>query len=397
VIRVPYLQADRRMARRALAAGVAALTALSLVLVATPETPAEATPATKQIVDITFPVRDTQGRTSYTDDYYGARSRGDHGATDIGGPNAYGIPVHAAVGGRITLINGTDGRSLPAWGYAIYIAGDDGRSYRYLHLGRQNGPASEAYAPGMKHDLRIERGQHIGYIGHSGNASATWPHLHFEIDDKNVVDRQGTNRINPYYSLRDAQRRGDLPGSVKQTAPPPEPVAGFGDVHVGHAHEDGIRAVAEAKVTVGCGSGSNFCPEHAVNRGQMATFLMRAFRLPAAGAPTFGDVPADHPHAEGIAAVQAAGIAEGRGDGRYDPEASVRRDQMASYLANALELSDRSHGFTDVPRDSVHGGAIGAIAHRGITTGINGGTRYDPSGDVTRAQMATFLMRAAGL
>src|SRR5690606_21202462 len=105
-------------------------------------------------------------------------------------------------------------------------------TYNYLHLGDQHGPPSEAYAPGLQRGDIVLRGQHIGYIGHSGNASASWPHLHFEISDPTVTDRQGSHRINPYHSLKDAERRGDLPdGSVARSSG-----AGFADVPAGHAH-----------------------------------------------------------------------------------------------------------------------------------------------------------------
>jgi hypothetical protein len=362
---------------------------LGLVVAMTPAAPAASASSggVDQIVDLTFPVHDPGGRTSYTNDYFGARSRGDHGATDIGGANAYGVPVHAAVGGRITSINGIEGRSLPAWGWAISILGDDGRTYRYLHLGRQDGPASEAYAPGLVRGSQVSRGQHIGYVGHSGNASASWPHLHFEISDPNVVDRQGTDRINPFNSLRDAERRRDLPGSVAQVA-----VAGFTDVAHGHAHETGITFVAEREITNGCAP-RRYCPEASVTRAQMATFIQKALNLPDGGAHGFRDVAADHPHARGIAAVKAAGIANGVTSDRFDPQAVVRRDQMATFLRNALGLPASTRSYPDVDASSPHAVAIGAIADAGITTGFRDGS-YRPADGVSRAQMATFLHRA---
>lgn len=360
---------------------------LVAVLVPPPAASAQASRGVDQIVDLTFPVHDQGGRTSYHNDYLSPRSRGDHGATDIGGPNAYGVPVHAAVGGRITSINGIEGRTLPSWGWAIDILGEDGRTYRYLHLGRQDGPASEAYAPGLVRGSEVRRGQHIGYVGHSGNASASWPHLHFEISDPGVVDRQGSDRINPYNSLRDAERRRDLPSSSAQAS-----LTGFTDVPSGHVHRDGIAFVAERTITSGCAP-RRYCPETAVTRAQMATFLARAAGLPAGGAHGFRDVAADHPHAAGIAAVQAAGIANGVSDDRFDPQAVVRRDQMATFLANALDLPRSERSYPDVDRSSPHAGAIGAIGDAGITEGFRDGT-YGPLGTVSRAQMATFLQRA---
>ncbi len=341
-----------------------------------------------QVVDITFPVHDPEGLTSYSDDYHSPRSRGDHGATDIGGPRAYGLRVHAAVGGRVSFITGVDGAALPSYGWMIRIEGTDGRTYNYIHLGRQDGPASEAYAPGIRRGSTVQRGQHIGFVGHSGNASASWPHLHFEIVDPAVTDRQGSNRINPYNSLEDAERRGDLPALAVRTAG-----QGFSDVGPRHTHIDGITYVDVNEITSGCG-GWRYCPGRDVTRGQMATFLTKALALPPGGDSGFSDVRG-HTHEAGIRAVVAAGIARGVEEGRFAPDTPMRRDQMASLLATALDLPAGDATFTDVAEDSPHREAISAVAAADITSGIGDG-RFGPAQPVTRAQMATFLMKATG-
>jgi hypothetical protein len=362
------------------------LLALGLVA-AVLASPAAASPSYDDPVDITFPV---DGHVTYSDDYDSPRSRGAHGATDLGHPDAYGLPVHAAVGGTVSWITGEDGNP-PGYGYMIRIAGDDGRDYAYIHLGRQDGPPSEAYAPGVRSGARVERGQHIGYVGHSGNASASWPHLHFEIHDEAVRDPYGDSRRNPYRSLKQAEARGDYPGSVKAGAEP----GPFDDVPGDHPHVEGIEGIVEAAITSGCDrGGSRYCPEWTVTRAQMATFLQRALELPASDEHHFDDVPEDHVHAEGINAVAEAGITSGDDEGNYRPEGRVRRDQMASFLAAALGLdTDGEPEFEDVDPESPHAGAIAAVAEEGIAEG-NGNGRYRPAQGVSRAQMATFLQRA---
>jgi murein DD-endopeptidase MepM/ murein hydrolase activator NlpD len=347
--------------------------------------PASAAPHWEDPVDMTFPV---DGPVTYMNDYHHSRSRGAHGATDLMGD--YGLPVHAAVGGTVTLITGEDGNP-PGWGYAIYIRGTDGRTYVYIHLGRQDGPPSEAYAPGITRGSTVERGQHIGYVGHSGNASASAPHLHFEIHDDAVTDPYGDNRRNPYQSLKAAEARGDYPGSVQAEAEP----GPYRDVPAHHPHVTGIEAIVDAEITQGCNAdGTRYCPERDVTRAQMATFLQRALKLPASDEHHFDDVPTNHPHVEGINAVAEAGIARGDGKGNFSPQANVRRDQMATFLATALDLdtSGEPH-FDDVDRSSTHAGAIAAVADEGIAKG-NGNGSYHPARSVTRAQMATFLARA---
>lgn len=364
---------------------------LAVAAAATVVPPAAATVAYDAVLDLTFPVHDPHGRTTFRDDYHDARSGGRvHRATDIGGPRAYGLPVHAAVGGTVTFATGIGGRPVHATaGWMLSIRGDDGRTHSYLHLGRQDGPASEAYARGIREGVRVVRGQHLGYVGYSGNASPSWPHLHYEIADPRVVDPYGSNRMNPHPSLVDAVRRGDRP---------PSPwVAGFHDVTQDHPHAAGIAAIAGRGVTGGCAA-NRFCPERAVTRGQVATFLRNARDLPDGGTPPFDDVPADHSHARGIAAVAAAGIASGKQPGRFAPGLPVTRAQMASFLANAYGLEGDAAGgrFGDVDPAGVHAAAIDAVATAGIALGRSDGS-FGPTEPVTRGQLASFLARAMGL
>ena len=51
----------------------------------------------------------------------------------------------------------------------------------------------------------------------------------------------------------------------------------FFDVPDGHPREREIAAIAYREITQGCEDGNNFCPDDPVTRGQMATFLARAF------------------------------------------------------------------------------------------------------------------------
>jgi hypothetical protein len=101
-------------------------------------------------------------------------------------------------------------------------------------------------------------------------------------------------------------------------------------------------------------------------------------------------------HTEAIEAIAQVGVAGGYPDGTYRPSQPVSRDQMATFIRRALQLAERSHRFADVDASSVHSGAIGAISHAGITQGC-ARDRYCPRDEVTRAQMATFLMRALDL
>jgi hypothetical protein len=79
-------------------------------------------------------------------------------------------------------------------------------------------------------------------------------------------------------------------------------------------------------------------PSDPVTRGQMATFLTRAGKLPPVGDLRFRDVGTNHVHRAGIGAAAAAGIAHGYPDGTFRPDAEVTRGQMACFLVRGFSL-----------------------------------------------------------
>ena len=90
-----------------------------------------------------------------------------HHALDILAPR--GTPVMAAVDGTIRkLFNSRAG------GITIYeFDRDAALVYYYAHL--------DHYASGVREGMRVRRGDVIGYVGTTGNAPASTPHLHFAI------------------------------------------------------------------------------------------------------------------------------------------------------------------------------------------------------------------------
>jgi murein DD-endopeptidase MepM/ murein hydrolase activator NlpD len=90
-----------------------------------------------------------------------------HQALDIMAPR--GTPIHSAAAGRVLkLFTSRDG------GLMVYAADPSERwVLMYAHLDR--------YAPGLTDGTRLARGQVIGFVGSTGNASPNAPHLHFAI------------------------------------------------------------------------------------------------------------------------------------------------------------------------------------------------------------------------
>jgi murein DD-endopeptidase MepM/ murein hydrolase activator NlpD len=131
-----------------------------------------------------------------TDTFDAARAQGRrHDAIDI--MSAEGTPVIAAADGTIEkLFNSVRG------GMTIYERSPDQKwEYYYAHL--------SAYAPGLHEGQQVKRGEVIGRVGHTGDASANGPHLHFAINTMGPNDRwwNGTP-INPYPLLAGKKAAG---------------------------------------------------------------------------------------------------------------------------------------------------------------------------------------------
>ena len=142
---------------------------------------------------------------------------------------------------------------------------------------------------------------------------------------------------------------------------------------------------------------------HTLRRSLGPTLLMLIFAI-AVVVVTHGSADAlgtfwdddGNPHESNIEAIAAAGITNGCGGGSYCPEASVTRAQMASFLVRALELSASTDAtFSDIAAHP-HRRDIELLAAAGVTNGCGNGA-FCPDALVSRAEMATFLTRALDL
>ncbi|MBK8620084.1 MAG: S-layer homology domain-containing protein, partial [Anaerolineales bacterium] len=102
-----------------------------------------------------------------------------------------------------------------------------------------------------------------------------------------------------------------------------------------------IKQLAAEGITSGCGAG-NYCPDAAVTRAEIAIFLLKAkngssYSPPAVGASTgFSDVAIDYWAAAFIKQLVTDGITSGCGAGVYCPDSDVTRAQMAVFLVRAF-------------------------------------------------------------
>ena len=126
----------------------------------------------------------------------------------------------------------------------------------------------------------------------------------------------------------------------------------FSDVPTTESFASYIEAIYNNAITTGCGSG-DYCPSEYVTRDQMAAFLVRATQIQAGqstvnftcngGAtcametPYFNDVlPATDSFFPYVQKLKELGITTGCGNGNYCPSGNVTRDQMAAFIIRAL-------------------------------------------------------------
>jgi hypothetical protein len=170
-----------------------------------------------------------------------------------------------------------------------------------------------------------------------------------------------------------------------------------------HIFQPDIEWMADEGITKGCNPPVNdkFCPDSSVTRGQMAAFLVRALDLTDTLDDPFLDDD-DSIFEADIEKLAAAGITKGCNpptNDMYCPDSEVTRGQMAAFLVRAIGYVDDGGGdlFID-DNDSVFEGDIDKLGTAGVTKGCNPPTNnmYCPGDVVTRGQMAAFLHRALG-
>jgi murein DD-endopeptidase MepM/ murein hydrolase activator NlpD len=110
-----------------------------------------------------------------------------HPAIDIGAEK--GTPIVSPVSGKVVSVQTTG-----IGGNNVRIAGNDGNTYYFAHM---------RDAANVKQGQLISGGQHIGFVGNTGSASSTEPHLHFSV-------KRGNSYVNPVTMLEGASQGGGV-------------------------------------------------------------------------------------------------------------------------------------------------------------------------------------------
>ena len=169
----------------------------------------------------------------------------------------------------------------------------------------------------------------------------------------------------------------------------------FSDVALGSLFAGEILGLSELGVTLGCGMG-RYCPEDPVTRAEMAAFLVRSLGLELDARSDIFHDDDNNVFEVQIETIHSHGITVGCAAQMFCPDQFVSRGEMAAFLSRAFSLDRVSGDSYDDDDGSIFESDIEAIRSAGITTGC-AESRYCPTGLVTRAQMAAFLIRAQDL
>jgi hypothetical protein len=172
----------------------------------------------------------------------------------------------------------------------------------------------------------------------------------------------------------------------------------FFDVAPGSTHATAIEWLRQRGVATGTGGQARYRPLDATTRAEAVAAMWHLAGSPTAPPPRFSDVPPDAWFAPAVGWATEQGITTGLDGGdRFGPHQQMTRAQAVSFLwRRAGSPTAPPPRFSDVPAGSWEAGAVGWADGEGVAAGYAGGDRFGPGHLVARAHTATFLWRAAG-
>ena len=170
-------------------------------------------------------------------------------------------------------------------------------------------------------------------------------------------------------------------------------VSPFQDVPIDAYYYEAVKWAQKKGITGGIGDGL-FGPNQLCTRAQIVTFLWRAAGSPVVNyAMDLADVSGDAYYAEAVRWALSQGITTGTADGLFAPDATCTRAQGMTFLFRASKASaDGAPAFSDVAADAYYAEAVKWATDNGITNGTTSST-FSPGSGCTRAQIVTFLWR----
>ena len=227
------------------------------------------------------------------------------------------------------------------------------------------------------------------------------PDAGYELDELTVTDAKNkdlkvTKRSETTYTFHMADSKVTVEASFAKDGTVQQPDTRFDDVAKSAWYYKAVEYVAENGIMSGV-SAREFAPNAGFSRAMLAQTLYAMSGKPAVKAEsTFADVAANAWYADAVNWAAEKGYVSGVGDGKFAPDASITREQMALILYRYAGSPDASgmaqKEFTD--SSSVSAYAVDAIrwaVHEGLISGMENNT-LAPQGTATRAQVAQILM-----
>ena len=176
-------------------------------------------------------------------------------------------------------------------------------------------------------------------------------------------------------------------------------ITGFNDVFENDWFADDVKYVVDKKLMNGTGN-DMFSPNGKTTRGQAVTILYRLAGSPSASGNSFSDIKSSDWYYKAAEWASKNGIASGYGNGKFGPNDTLNREQLATMLyryAQFKKMNTTTSGglskFSD--SGSVSGYALDAMSwavSKGLISGTSDG-KLTPGATATRAQLAAILHR----
>lgn len=216
----------------------------------------------------------------------------------------------------------------------------------------------------------------------------------YELDSLKVLDKNGkelalTDKGDGRFTFIMPAGRVEVKAAFTEEVK----ISPFRDVPTDAYYYEAVKWAQKKGITGGIGDGL-FGPNQPCTRAQIVTFLWRAAGSPVVNyAMDLADVSSDAYYAEAVRWALSQGITTGTADGRFSPNAPCTRAQSVTFLFRASKASaDGAPAFSDVAADAYYAEAVKWATDNGITNGTTSST-FSPGSGCTRAQIVTFLWR----
>ena len=220
------------------------------------------------------------------------------------------------------------------------------------------------------------------------------PDSGFVLDDLTVTDKDGNTL--PLTDKGDGKYSFVMPAGpvdIRAAFAPEAETSPFTDVSPRDYYYEAVCWAAENEITGGVGGGL-FAPDLTCTRAQIVTLLWRAAGSPEPqSTASFTDVAPDAYYAKAVSWAVEKGITTGTGDGKFSPDAPCTRAQAVTFLFRATKAeASGAPDFRDVAADAYYAAAVKWATDNGITQGVGDGL-FAPDQLCTRSQIVTFLWR----